>query len=399
MLAVMLFLTQVSTSVNSLDDYLKLDTGKPSWTAGPSNKDFAELRLNSLTWQGDQWRHEIIIAGANSKSDVIILNLTGDRMGNTMDEFTALFSKTCKLPVATVYGIPNQPLFGLREDELVGQGFMKFFTTQDNTWPLLLPMTKSTLLAMDAIQEWSNGRFSKFILTGTSKRGTTSWLAATTGDKRIVGIAPMVSDIMMDFTRQLEVEKAAWGHFSPMMSDFEKFNPIPFFKGPRGQLLMHMTDPFFSLANVKVPVLVISATNDEFCVVDAVNSYWDSIQSPKIFKDLPNASHFFAIPNALHGGYSKAQTIDAMNAVRFFADCISGKDKLGLPALSNQNDPRRSTSKPWSVEGATPWVQESTWNPHKASDRAKFAASLEEVYFKGSGYTASFTTLVTVKQN
>lgn len=398
MIAALICLAQTGATVNTLDDYLKLDTGKPSWTLGPKSEKFAELRLNSLVWQGDQWRHEIIIAGSDIKSDVVILNLTGDRMENTMDDFTTLFSKTTQLPVATVYGIPNQPSFGLREDELVGRGFMKFITTQDNTWPLLLPMTKSTLQAMDAVQEWSHGRVKKFILTGTSKRGATSWLAATTGDPRIVGIAPMVSDVMMDITRQLEAGRTEWGHFSPMMPELQTFDPIPFFKGPRGRQLMNLSDPYFSLSKVKAPALVISASNDQFCVVDATRMYWDAIKSPKVFKTIPNATHFFAIPNALHEGYSRAMSIDAMNAVRFFADCISGKDRLGLPDVSRGSDPRHLGQKTWSVSSDTPWVQESQWNNGKPSDAAKFSASFEEARYRGKGYSATFTSLVSVRK-
>lgn len=375
-----------------------MDTGKTSWTIGPKSKQFNEIRLNGLTWQGDQWRHEIIISGSEIKSDVVILNLTGDRMENKMDDFTTLFSRTTHLPVITVYGIPNQPSFGLREDELVGQGFMKFFTTQDNTWPLLLPMTKSTIHAMDAVQEWSKGRFNKFILTGTSKRGTTSWLAATTGDKRIVGIVPMVSDVMMDFTKQLETERAEWGHFSPMMPEMAKFDPIPFFKNARGRQLMNLSDPYFSLSKLKVPTLAISATNDEFCVVDATRIYWDAVPSPKLFKTIPNASHFFAIPNALHGGYSQTMSIDAMNSVRFFVDCITGKDKLGFPDVSNAHDPRRKSTTTWSVTGDSPWVQNSVWRKGNAQDNAKFSASCEETSYRGNGYSASFTSLVKVRK-
>ena len=105
MIAGLLLLTQAATAqIASLDDYIRLDTGKPSWTVGPRTRDLAELRLNGLTWHGDVWRHEIVIAGSGLNSDVAILNLTGDRMENTMDDFTVLFSKTCRLPVVTVYG-------------------------------------------------------------------------------------------------------------------------------------------------------------------------------------------------------------------------------------------------------------------------------------------------------
>ena len=48
-----LFLQVAAKPLKSLDEYLKLDTGKPSWTVGPKSTGLIELRLNGLTWQGD----------------------------------------------------------------------------------------------------------------------------------------------------------------------------------------------------------------------------------------------------------------------------------------------------------------------------------------------------------
>lgn len=398
MIAGLLLLTQAATAqIASLDDYIRLDTGKPSWTVGPRTRDLAELRLNGLTWHGDVWRHEIVIAGSGLNSDVAILNLTGDRMENTMDDFTVLFSKTCRLPVVTVYGIPNQPSFGMREDELVSYGMRQFFMTKDSTWPLLLPMTKSAIHAMDAIQEWSKGRLKKFIVTGTSKRGATSWLVASTGDPRVIGIVPTVADLMMDMTSQLKYEKETWGRYTPVIPEFKTMDPVPVFNLPRGKELMALVDPYFAIPRVKVPVLVVTGGSDEATVVDSTKLYWDHIKAPKLFKAIPNASHFFAIPNALHEGYSRAQSLDMMRSVRFFADCITGVDRVGLPDVENRSDSRRSSERTWSVTADSAWLNESLWKPTSAPPNAKFSATLTEVVYKGNGYSASFTTMVNMK--
>lgn len=398
MFLVALAMFQTPPQVASLDDYLKLDTGKPSWTAGPKSREFTELRLNSLTWQGDQWRHEIIIAGENLKSDTVILNLTGDRMENKMDAFTTLFSKTTAMPVVTVYGVPNQPMFGAREDELIGIGFTKYFTTTDPTWPLYLPMTKSTIQAMDAVEEWSKGRFKKFILTGTSKRGATSWLAGATQDKRIVGIAPFVGDFNINMIQQMKNMKTEWGQYSPEIPDFKKFDPLPFFTSPKGLKMMEMTDPSTMMDKIKVPILLVNASNDKFSTVDSTNVFWDKIKSPKLFKMIPNASHFFAIPNALHDGYLESQAVDSMRAVRFFADCISGKIPGGIPDVSSLADPRRKANRTWTVEAPTLWVQDSVWKQGKPSGSSPVSVSFEEVDYSGNGYKASFTSLVNVSK-
>lgn len=398
MMLTCLLLTQVAIApIASLQDYLKLDTGKTSWSTGPISRDFTELRLNGLTWQGDIWRHEVVVAGSSLKSDVAILNLTGDRMESKMDDFTVLFSKTCHLPVATVYGIPNQPTFGLREDDLVGYGIRQFFMTKDNTWPLLLPMTKSAISAMNAIQEWSKGKINKFIVTGTSKRGATSWLVASAGDPRVIGIVPMVSDLMIDMSGQLTYQKQVWGQYTPMIPDFKTMDPVPFFGSPRGKEMMALIDPYLVLPSIKVPVLVVSGGNDQFSVLDSAKLYWDRIKAPKLFKAIPNASHFFAIPNALAEGYSKAQAVESMRAVRFFADCITGKDRNGLPDLNNAKDPRRGESRLWSVSGDAPWLNDTAWKPGAAPAGAKWSATIQEVDYRGNGYSASFTSLVSMR--
>ncbi|MCE9559948.1 MAG: PhoPQ-activated pathogenicity-related family protein [Armatimonadetes bacterium] len=389
-------LLQASAQVNSLSDYLKLDTGKPTWSVGPSNKDLSELRVNSLTWQGDQWRHEVVVGGAKLDSDTVILNLTGDRLENKMDRFTVLFSKTCKLPVATVYGVPNQPAFGLREDQLISQGMRKFFTTNDNTWPLQLPMTKSAIAAMDALGEWSKGKFKKFIVTGTSKRGATSWLVACSGDKRVIGIAPVVADVMADMAAQLEAQKAAWGQYTPMIPEFSTFDPVPLFKAPRGRQMMSMIDPGLMLDKVEVPVLSISATNDKFSIVNSTGLYWDRVKSPKLYKCVPNAPHFFSIPNALIDGYSEAQSLDAMRSIRFFAECLSGKSAGGLPDLANPSDPRRRKTHTWSVGAETQWFQESNWKQGQPPTAANCVASFKDVEYEANGYRASFSSQVKV---
>ena len=105
-----------------------------------------------------------------------------------------------KTPVAVLLNVPKQPMFeGLVEDEIISLTFDKFLTTEETDWPLLLPMTKSAVRGMDAMQafckqEWKL-KIEHFTVTGASKRGWTTWLTGAM-DNRVNAIAPMVIDTL-----------------------------------------------------------------------------------------------------------------------------------------------------------------------------------------------------------
>jgi len=93
--------------------------------------------------------------------------------------------------VSAVYQVPNQPFYfpndtaAYKEDELVGYTWDKFLDTGDTTWPIHLPMTKSVIKAMDAVSEIAptlgNYAVNDYVVTGYSKRGLVTWLAAAHG--------------------------------------------------------------------------------------------------------------------------------------------------------------------------------------------------------------------------
>src|SRR5207244_4278406 len=128
-------------------------------------------------------------------------------------------AKKMQAPVAFLYGIPNQPLFGeqkgqgLREDALIAETFVRYLSTKDESWPLLFPMVKSLVKAMDALQEFAQRewgvRIEGFIVSGASKRGWTTWLTAA-ADARVIAIAPLVIDTL-NMKEQLPHQLKSYG--------------------------------------------------------------------------------------------------------------------------------------------------------------------------------------------
>ena len=72
-----------------------------------------------------------------------------------------------------LHQVPNQPLYdGLTEDALISYTLNEYKKDGDYSWPLLFPMTKSAIRALDVVQAFSSeqlGReISRFVVSGAS---------------------------------------------------------------------------------------------------------------------------------------------------------------------------------------------------------------------------------------
>ena len=256
-----------------------------------------DLQFVSQVWQGKKWQHQLQIyrpADAVPGATMFLWVTGGAAVPETISLGLELARKI-KAPVAFLYHIPNQPLLegNLREDDLIAETFVRYLKSGDESWPLLLPMVKAVVKAMDVLQAFGKQEWSmpidKFIVAGASKRGWTTWLTAAV-DKRVGAIAPVVIDVL-NMRAQMSRQVQAFGTYSARLGPYSSRGLLPIPETPAGQRLMNMVDPWAYRDRLTMPKLIINGTNDLYWATDALNLYWDGIPNNKWAVYIPNAGH------------------------------------------------------------------------------------------------------------
>lgn len=258
-----------------------------------------KLRFVSQVWQGIRWQHQLQVYEPMDLQypDVLLLLVTGGSASEESINRGFTIAEHAGMRLAVLYQIPNQPLFGGRkEDALIAYTFVRYLHTSDASWPLLFPMVKSVIKAMDVLQAFApqgwGSPINKFIVTGASKRGWTSWLTAATSDPRVVAIAPMVIDTL-DIPAQLKHQRAVYGTYSSEIDDYVDAGLLKpgVFDSSAGRRLWRMVDPYTYRQKLMLPKLIINGTNDPYWAQDALNLYWHRLRGGKWVIYVPNAVH------------------------------------------------------------------------------------------------------------
>jgi PhoPQ-activated pathogenicity-related protein len=355
-----------------------------------------ELRMVSQTWQGSPWKHRIQVfrsAKAAHPEFCLLLNTGGDG-GDGDTAFGKAAAAETGCTVAFLYNIPNQPLYGKTEDALIVYTWQMYAKTGDETWPLNFPMTKAVVKAMDAVQaaakQAKQRAIRRFAITGASKRGWTSWLTAATGDKRVVGIAPMVID-MLNMPKQLPHQLEMYGKASDQINDYSAGGILDMLNAPAGRRLVEMVDPYSYRARLTLPKLIILGTNDRYWSQDALNLYWDDLSGPKWALYTPNSGH------GLQDGGRVLSTLAA------YARMLASRQKWPSPvwrweptdkgakiAVSGCGDGLR-TARIFRAESATKDFRDSKWTSTELP--VLDGAVTAEAPNPATGYAASFVEM------
>lgn len=324
-----------------------------------------DLRLVSQVWEGIPWRHTVrlILPPRPIYRHISLLYITGGEPNEEDTELLSTVSLMMQAPAAVLYNIPNQPLFGgLKEDDLIAHTFVKFLETGDDTWPLLLPMTKSAVKAMDALQQFCRDELGlnlrEFVVCGGSKRGWTTWLTAVVDD-RVRGIAPFSYD-NLNIPAQMRHQIEVWGRYSEQIEPYVKRGLLEQLDSERGRRLVRIVDPYFYLDRLKAPKLIVVGTNDRYWTLDALNLYW---------ADLPGEKWVLYVPNSGHGLEDRKRVLSTL--VAFFHHVAGGlrlpefrwkhEDADGKAVLRLWADPPPKRARLWVAVSKSLDFREARW--------------------------------------
>jgi PhoPQ-activated pathogenicity-related protein len=337
-----------------------------------------DLLLTSQKWREFVWSHQLtLLVPKEVAHDGALLVITGGRMkdgapnwSSKQDDknaknFAPLAEKN-KAIVAIVRQVPNQPLYdGMTEDELISFTLHNYKNDKDLTWPLLFPMVKSAVRAMDAAQEFSreklNKEINRFTVTGASKRGWTTWLTGAS-DKRVETIAPMVIDVL-NMPVSLDYQLVVWNEYSDQINDYIKLEIPQTVRSADGNALTQMIDPYSYRDKLTMPKLIFIGTNDEYWPVDAIKNY---------INEIPGENYIHYVPNAGHDLGNGEQALRALSA--FWGKSLNKKPQSDL-AYAIESDKESATltvtsgSKEllnaylWSTDSEDRDFRDEEWSP------------------------------------
>ncbi|MCM4168587.1 hypothetical protein KCTC52924_02164 [Arenibacter antarcticus] len=369
--------TALKSYLHNNDSHFKWEI-KDTYKIGEST--VYDLLLTSQKWREFIWTHQLsIMVPKEVTHNGALLFISGGSIkdgspnwsSNLGDKRALSFNHIAEKNqaiVAILKQVPNQPLYdGLVEDELISYTLHNYKNDKDLTWPLLFPMVKSAVSAMDAVQEFSSKelkqQITRFTISGASKRGWTTWLTGA-NDKRVTAIAPMVIDVL-NMPVSLDYHITAWNEYSDQINDYIKLEIPQTVRSAEGNAITQMVDPYSYRDKLTMPKLIFIGTNDEYWPVDAVKNYID---------DIPGENYLHYVPNAGHDLAGGEQALKALSA--FWGKLLNEKPQPPLSYKINSDKESATltvttTSKElqnaylWSADSEDRDFRDEEWTPIK----------------------------------
>ena len=270
------------------------------------------IDLTSQTWRQPSevdrtvWKHWLMVVKPQRVVGATgFLFITG---GSTKDKAPARAGQssvenalTTHSVVAELQDVPNEPVqfadesHTRSEDGIIAYTWMKYLRTGDETWPLRLPMTKAAVRAMDTITALmatpaaGGVKVEKFVVSGGSKRGWTTWTLAAV-DQRVVAIVPASIDLL-NLEKSFEHHFRVYGFFAPAVKDYVEAGFMDWAGTPEYRKLLAIVEPYSYRERLTMPKFMIQGAGDQFFLPDSSRFYFDDLKGEKYLRYIPNADH------------------------------------------------------------------------------------------------------------
>lgn len=270
------------------------------------------LEMTSQAWRTSEevdrtvWKHWLTVIVPHAvRHRTALLYLSGGRAGSPppseADARIARIAVATGSVAALLQQVPYQPLTFAgeseprREDALIAYAWDRFLRTGDATWLPRLPMTKSAVRAMDTIvdycarQESGSLNLESFVVSGSSKRGWTTWTTAAV-DSRVIAIVPMVIDLL-NVERSFRHHWRSYGSWSAAIQEYIDMDIPRWFETHEFHELIKIEDPYSYRARLTLPKLIVNATGDPFFAPDSSRFYFANLRGESHLRYVPNADH------------------------------------------------------------------------------------------------------------
>jgi PhoPQ-activated pathogenicity-related protein len=298
------------------------------------------LEMTSQRWleaevERPLWTHWLtVIRPPKVTSDVVLLFITGGSNERPAPARPPAWLVSAARDTSSVTAelrlVPNQPVIFKNdpakkprsEDDMIAYTWDKFLRTGDQRWPARLPMTKSAVRAMDAVTAFAKSSaggehtVGRFVVSGASKRGWTTWTTAAV-DRRVVAVIPAVID-MLNVEPSFVHHWRAYGAWSDAVDDYVHHGIMDWMGTAEFRALMKIEEPFEYRDRLTMPKLIVNASGDQFFLPDSSQFYFDALRGEKHLRYVPNTSHSLEKSDAL-------ETVQA-----FYSSIVSNTPRPGF---------------------------------------------------------------------
>jgi PhoPQ-activated pathogenicity-related protein len=270
------------------------------------------VELTSQTWRKESevdrtvWKHWLTIVKPDKVEHTTgYLFITG---GNIRDKAPARakpeyvdIALTTHSVAAELQDVPNEPLQfkdapgAKSEDGIIAYTWIKYMETGDEDWPLRLPMTKSAVRALDTVQavmatpEAGGVKVEKFVVSGGSKRGWTTWTTAAV-DPRVAAIMPASIDLL-NLEKSFEHHWKVYGFWAPAVKDYVETGVMDWMGTKEYRNLLAIEEPYSYRDRLTMPKYLVQGAGDQFFLPDSSRFYFDDLRGEKYLRYVPNADH------------------------------------------------------------------------------------------------------------